>query len=261
MFRNFAEAITVGNQEFYNNLINTLSETNRGSLDALLQLRTSTKISYLHWLLQFVNIPKPKHLLLHIERLNYIKSLGLPTSLGKKVHYSRLIKLAREGKNMPASEIQKFEPNRRYATIIAILFDARASIIDGIIELNDKILGSIFNKAKQSHNIEFQNPGKSINDKLNMYFKIGQALISAKENNANPFQAIEAIISWDEFTQTVNDTNKLTRSDNFDFLYKITSHYSWIKRYIVEFLDVLEFKASKSTTELLNALSIVKAMH
>lgn len=52
-----------------------------------------------------------------------------------------------------------------------------------------------------------------------------------------PFQAIEAIISWDEFTQTVNDTSKLTKPDNFDFLYKITSHYSWVKRYVVEFLD------------------------
>ena len=256
-----AEAITVGNQEFYNDLTKTLSTTNRGRLDALLQLRTSTKISYLHWLLQFVNIPKPKHLLLHIERLIYIKSLDLPTSLGKNVHYSRLIKLAREGKNMPASEIQKFEPNRRYATIIAILFDARASIIDEIIELNDKILGSIFNKAKQSHNTEFQSAGKSINDKLNIYSKIGQALISAKNNNENPFQAIEAIISWDEFTKTVNDTSKLTKSDNFDFLYKITSHYSWVKRYVVEFLDVLEFKASGNTTELLSALSIVKEMH
>lgn len=155
-------------------------------------------------MLQFVNIPKPKHLLLHIERLNYIKSLDLPTSLGKNVHYSRLIKLAREGTNMPASEIQKFESNRRYATIIAILFDARASIIDEIIELNDKILGSIFNKAKQRHNTEFQSAGKSINDKLNMYSKIGQALITAKKNNENPFQAIEAIISWDEFTQIIN---------------------------------------------------------
>lgn len=143
---------------------------------------------------------------------------------------------------MPASEIQKFEPNRRYATIIAILFDARASIIDEIIELNDKILGSIFNKTKQSHNTEFQSAGKSINDKLNIYSKIGQALISAKNNNENPFQAIEAIISWDEFTQTVNDTSKLTKSDNFDFLYKITSHYSWVKRYVVEFLDVLNLK-------------------
>lgn len=107
-----AEAITIGNQEFYNDLAKTLSETNKSRLDALLQIRTSTKISYLHWLLQFVNIPKPKHILLHIERLNYIKSLDLPTWLGKNVHYSRLIKLAREGKNMPASEIQKFEKKR-----------------------------------------------------------------------------------------------------------------------------------------------------
>lgn len=57
---------------------------------------------------------------------------------------------------MPASEIQKFELNRRYATIIAILFDARASIIDEIIELNDKILGSILIKQNKVTILNFK---------------------------------------------------------------------------------------------------------
>ncbi len=253
-----AEAVTIGNQEFYCDLINDLSDAHKLNLETLLKLKPSTKISFLHWLLQPAVIPKPKYMVLHINRLSYIKSLNLPSVLDKNVHHGRLIKLAKEGRNMPASEIQKFETNRRLATVTAVVLETKSSIIDEIIELNDKIFGSIFNKAKNSHINELQNNSKSINEKLNLYLKIGKALINAKQNNENPFQGIEAIISWDEFTQYINDTHQLARPKNFDSLYRINSYYSWIKRYTMEFLEILEFKASKNTLELLQALKVVK---
>lgn len=256
-----AEAMTIGNQAFYTDLIATISDEHKQKLDNILKLKSSTKISNLHWLLQPATIPKPKHMLLHINRLNYIKSLYLPANIGKNVHQSRLIRMAKEGKNMPAGEILKFESTRRYATLVAVILETNATIIDEIIELNDKILGNIFSRAKNSHNNEFQNSSKSINEKLNLYVKIGQILIAAKQNNENPFQAIEAIIPWDDFTKTIDDTKALAKPDNFDSLYKLTSYYSWIKRYMIEFLEALEFKPSNSTIELFNALIIIKQMH
>ncbi len=256
-----AEAITIGSQEFFKDLIQSLSASDFIKLDELLKIQPQTKITYLTWLQQSSNIPKPKHILLHIERLNYIKSLNLPETLGKNVHHTRLIKLAKEGGNMFARDIQDLEKNRQYATIIAILLETKASIIDEIIELNDKILGNVFNKAKNRHNNQFQDSSKSINDKLNIYLKIGQALITAKQNNQNPYQAIESIISWDEFTKTVDDTKDLAKPDNFDFLYKITSHYSWIKHYVAEFLETLEFKSSDNSIDLFNAIEIIKEIY
>ncbi len=256
-----AEAITNGNQELYSDLVAPLSDIHIFEFDELLKLKSETRISNLHWLLQPATIPKPKHILLHIERLKLINKLNLPSNISKNVHQNRLIRIAKEGKNMPAGEIQKFEPSRRYATLVAVVIETKASIIDEIIELNDKILGNIFNKAKHSHNNEFQNSSKTINEKLNLYVKIGQILITAKQNNEDPFQAIEAVIPWDDFTKSVNDTKELAKPDSFDSLYKITAYYSWIKRYMIEFLEALEFKPSNSTTELFKALGIVKQMH
>ena len=256
-----AEAITIGNQELYTDLTAPLTDKHILELNELLKPKPETRISNLHWLLQPATIPKPKHILLHIERLKLIGKLNLPNNIGKNVHQNRLIRIAKEGKNMPAGEILKFESTRRYATLVAVIIETKASIIDEIIELNDKILGNIFNKAKHSHNNEFQNSSKTINEKLNLYVKIGQILITAKQNNKDPFQAIEAVIPWDDFTKSVSDTKELAKPDSFDSLYKITAYYSWIKRYMIEFLEALEFKPSNSTTELFKALGIVKQMY
>ena len=256
-----AEVITLGSQGFYADLITNVNEDQKQKLDNLLKIRPGAKISYLHWLLQPATIPKPKHILMHIERLKFINELGFNNAIGKNVHVNRLIKLAREGKNMPAGELQKFEPLRRLATSVAIILEVKASIIDEIIELNDKILGNIFNKAKNSHNEEFQSSSKSINEKLNTYAKIGQALIKAKQENLNPFTVIEEIMTWDEFTQTVQATQELAKPNNFDSLYLITKYYSWIKRYVTEFINVLDFRASSNTTNIINALNNIKIMH
>ena len=62
----------------------------------------------------------------------------------------------------------------------------------------------LFNRAKHKHEAEFQQSGKVINDKVRLYYLIGNALLEAKQAGANPFAAIETVISWDDFTQSLS---------------------------------------------------------
>ncbi len=73
-----------------------------------------------------------------------IRNLDLPVGLDKMIHQTRLLKLAREGRQMIVHDLSKFEPNRRYATIIALMWETHAKVIDEIIELHDRIIGSLF---------------------------------------------------------------------------------------------------------------------
>ena len=44
--------------------------------------------------------------------------------------------------------------------------------------------------------------------------------MDAKQTGKDPFMAIESIISWDDFTQSVNEAGRLAKSEDFDFLEK-----------------------------------------
>lgn len=200
----------------------------------------------------------PKYILEQIEKLQFIKDLSLPKNIGHSIHSNRLIKLAKEGKNLSSFDIARFESKRKNGTIIAILIDIKGFIIDDIIELNDKILGIIFNKAKNSHKNEFHDSSKTINEKLGLYYKIGQALIKAKENNQNPYEAIEELISWDEFEKSLVETKSLTKSENFDFLYRLSFYSGWFKKYIYHFFEALDFKASTNTQNILEAITLLQ---
>ena len=253
-----AEAITIGTKWVYEQLLESFTKQHLENLQKLFEIKSGSNISYLGWLQEKYFVANPKYILEQIEKLNFIQTLNFPKNIAHSVHSNRLIKLAKEGKNLSSFDIARLESKRKNATIIAILIDMKASIIDDIIELNDKILGIIFNKAKNSHKNEFHDSSKTINEKLGLYYKIGQALIKAKHSNQNPYEAIEELISWDEFEKSLVETKELSRSENFDFLYRLSFYSGWFKKYIYHFYEALEFKASTNTQNLLDAIILLK---
>ncbi|BES33974.1 hypothetical protein Ef22C036LT_41810 (plasmid) [Escherichia fergusonii] len=79
-----------------------------------------------------------------------------------------------------------FEPQRRYATLAAVVLESTATVIDELVDLHDRILVKLFSGAKHKHQQQFQKQGKAINDKVRLYSRIGQALLEAKESAATP---------------------------------------------------------------------------
>jgi len=145
---------------------------------------------------------------------------------------------------MTPADLAKFEPQRRYATLVALAIEGMATVTDEIIDLHDRILGKLFNAAKNKHQQQFQASGKAINAKGRLYGRIGQALIDAKQSGRDPFAAIEAVMSWDAFAESVTEAQKLAQPDDFDFLHRIGESYATLRRYAPEFLDVLKLRAA-----------------
>ena len=46
-----------------------------------------------------------------------------------------------------------------YATLLAILLEAKATLIDQALDLHDRMIGALFNRAKRRHAEEFQQSG------------------------------------------------------------------------------------------------------
>jgi hypothetical protein len=197
----------------------------------------------------------------HIERLRALRALELSADIERQVHQNQLLKIAREGAQMTPADLAKFEPQRRYATLVALALEGMATVTDEIIDLHDRILGRLFNFAKNKHQRQFQESGKAINDKVRLYGRIGQALIDAKQSGVDPFAAIESVISWEAFAESVTEAQKLAQPEDFDFLYRIGESYTTLRRYAPKFLDVLELRAAPAAEGVLDAIEVLRAMN
>lgn len=256
-----SEAMARGTRQMYEALIAPLSDRHRRSLDQLLTLRDGTKSSGLVWLRQPPGPPKPRHVLIHLSRLKTIDELDLPLGLDHTIHQNRLLKLAREGGQMTAQHLRDLEPTRRYATLAALLLDTRATLIDEIIDLHDRYMGSVFNKAKRNHADRFQQSGKAINDKVRLYSRIGRALLDAKQSGDDPFTAIEAVIPWDMLNQSITEAEQLAQPENFDFLSLIGDDFNQLRRYTPMLLTALPMKAAPVALDLLAGVNVIKEMN
>lgn len=256
-----AEAITVADRQIFKAMAKCLSDKQRKSLDGLLAIKLSSTVTVMAWLKQSPGATNPKHMLEHLERLKILQSLELHEGIEREIHQNRLLKIAREGGQMSSQDLAKFGDERRYATLMAIALEARATIIDETIDLHDRIIGKMMNRAKNNHEDKFQQSGKKINDKVMLYYRIGKALVEAKVTGADPFSVIESIIPWEMFTQSVIEAEKLAQAEDFDFLYLIKDGYSQLRRYAPELLATMPFVATPAAKDLLRAIDILKNLN
>jgi len=256
-----AEAITRANRRIYAVLTDPLSKAHQQGLENLLRRKDGGTMTWLAWLRQPPRRPNSRSVLEHIERLKVLEKLDLPNGVEKLVHQNRLLKIAREGAPMTAADLAKFETNRRFATLTALVIEGKATVIDEILGLHDQVIGKIFQSAKHRHQQQFQDSGKSINEKVRLYGQIGQALLEAKKNGGDPFAAIESVLPWDAFSASVTEAQKLAQPEGFDFLHRIGESYATLRRYAPQFLNALTFRAAPAAKSLLEGVEALRGMY
>jgi hypothetical protein len=161
-----AEAITRANHQIYKMLINPLTKKHLQRLKDLLKIKPNSNITWLAWLRQSPLKPNSRYMLEHIERIKVLKVLALPEETGRDVHQNRLLKMAREGAQMTSRDIANLEEDRLCGTLVALVLEGTATVTDELVDLHDRIMGKMFNAAKNKHEQQFQDQGKEINSKV-----------------------------------------------------------------------------------------------
>ena len=114
--------------------------------------------------------------------------------LTRRIHANRLRRLAHEGEQYTPQFLERFDPLRRYATLVAYLLDMTATLTDTALEMHDHIMGLLFKQGQKKHLAQFEQRGRAINEKVRLYADVGNALIKAKQEAADPYQALEAVL-------------------------------------------------------------------
>jgi len=256
-----AVAATNAQREIHRLLTIPLTVEQRGAIDKLLEQREGLPISTLAWLRKSPGRPSARSVLAHIERLSAIRELALPADIGRNVHQNRLLRIAREGAQTAVYQLQEYEIERRHATLVAILIDTAATLTDEILNLHDRLIGSFFTRAKNKYSTHFAADGKALNDKVRLYARVGSALIAAKGAGHDPFKAIEEVLPWEDFAQSVAEAEKLARDEEFDSLALLVDHFGQLRRYAPMLLETFDFRAGPARRELLDAVAALREMN
>jgi len=256
-----AQAITQGERHIYAALCEPLTREHRLRLELLLEMMPSSSVTRLRWLCRAPGAPNPKHILEHIERLTLLDTLDFPDEIGDRVPRPRLLKMARQGLQMAPPDLARFEETRRVATLVAMVVQTRATLLDELVELHDRVLGAAFNQARRAQEQQWGQSGKAINDKVRLYARIGQTLIEAREKGQDAFAAIESVLSWEEFGESIQEARQLALPVEFDALPRLASSYGTIRRYAAAWLEALPLKAAPGCQELMEGVELLRDLN
>ena len=240
-----------------------LTDAQRQALDALLvtppESGRGARAGPLTDLRQPPGRPAPTTFLRLVARLQRIRAMGLDPAVARQVHQNRLLRLAREGARYSPYFLQRFPPERRYATLVAFLLEAGAGLTDQALELHDRLMGQFHATSRQVHAEQFQHSGKAINEKVRLYAAVGKVLIAAKEQAGDPFDAIQALLPWETFIATVAEAERLAQPPAFAPLALLDGSYGQLRHYAPTLLDTFAFAGAPASHALLEALALLRS--
>lgn len=245
-------------QQVVATLTASLSETQGQQLDSLLVVPTGERRTPLVWLREPPGTAKAASFLKVIERLHFIQTLALDPTVSRQIHANRLRRLAREGEQYSPQFLARFEAGRRHATLVASLVELAATLTDTALEMHDRILGNLFKQGQQKQRAHFEERGQAINEKVRLYASVGKALIAAKEQATDPYQALEAVVPWERFVASVEEAGTLARPRDLDYLDLLDDSYSQIRKYSPALLETFTFHALPSLQSLVEALELIR---
>ena len=248
-------------RQLWRRLGDGLTDQQRQSLDQLLEVRAGGGQSTLAWLRQTAYAATPGNFPKLIERLSLVRALGIEPERTTRVHQNYWLKLAREGGQSTVQHLWEFEPLRRYATLTALVLELTATLTDEAINRFEHLVGQMFKKSERTHADRFHASGKSINEKVRLYARVGQALIEARSSGGDVFAAIEAVLPWPKFESTVAEAQTLAQPEEFDFLALLDARYSSVRRFAPLLLAHFEFHGTPAAAELLQALDLLRDLN
>lgn len=140
---------TLVNGRFFVAVMDRLSETERGQLDALLEIGSSPQKKTLFFALK--QLPKRSSLEHLQELLDHI--IKLSETVGADHHlsgipYAKIKHFAAEAKALDAAELKKFTPPKRYVLALSMIHRARVQARDDLADMFIKRMSHVHRRGK-----------------------------------------------------------------------------------------------------------------
>ena len=116
-----------------------LADATREAFEKLLTFDPTLRRSRFAWLRDYAESPAPTNLLGLLDRLEYVRGLGIDAASAKKIHPSRLGRLLAEAAVMTVQHIADLEPARRTAILVAQVVDLETRFADATLAMFERL--------------------------------------------------------------------------------------------------------------------------
>ncbi|EDP62690.1 transposase Tn3 [alpha proteobacterium BAL199] len=242
-------------------LASALDERQRSRIDALLVNDPALRSSPLSWLRDMPESPSTGNLNDLLDRLAYVRDIGLDPSIADLVHEYRFRQFVREGSVAPAFLLSDYAQNRRRATLAAVMLDLETRIADAAISMFDKLVGSLFTRARRGQERRYQATTRDVGQLMRLFGRTIDALTAARDSDDDPVALVDEAVGWHRLLAARPQVEALAELTGEDMLVAAAGKYATLRRFAPAFLAAFTFKASAGGKTLIKAVELLRDLN
>ena len=242
-------------------LVSPLSADQLLALDRLFDEAADRGISRLTWLKAIPHAVKPNHIRQILERLKFVRQIGIPAEVASAIHIDRYRQFVREGRVSATYMIERYTKARRQATLVAFLIDIEERLTDSALDMAEKLIGSVFTRAKNAQARSFAGTARDVSRLMQVFRRTIDALTAAVENDEDPIEALDASVGWFTLLKIRHEVASIADTAHVDPLIVAADRYATLRKFAPDLLEALELRAGKGSARTIAAIELLRELN
>jgi TnpA family transposase len=242
-------------------LVAMLTDEQLVVLDGLFGEAPNGGASQLTWLKSIPVAVKPDHVRQIIDRLKFVRQIGIPAETPSAIHPDRYRQFVREGRASATYMIERYTATRRHATLVAFLIDIEERLTDSAIEMADKLIGSMFTRAKNAQARNYAATSRDVSRIMQMFLRSIDAMASALDSEDDPFDMLDAVVGWHNLLKIRPEVANIAATAHVDPLIVAADRYATLRKFAPDLIEALQFRASKGSAKTMAAIEMLRSLN
>ena len=238
-----------------------LDEAALGRLDALLDQRATSKLTWLGWLRTAPQSPAPKNMLKLIERLRHVRALGIDRTRADALPPPMFERLADEAARVAVQHLAGLNALRRRAVLAAAAIALEAALTDAALVMFEKLMASLGRAAERKADERAARSMREVQGDLRMFALSGRAMIEARGRGESLDGAVAAKVGWARFEAAVARAEALSRPELVDPTSELIARHKSVRVFAPRLLEAFAFEGSAAVKDLMAALELIRVTY
>jgi TnpA family transposase len=242
-------------------LLAGLSPAQLAKLDALLIPDPALKATPFAWLRNASTSPKPDHVRALLDRLRFVRDIGVPPEAAARIHDDRFQQLVREGRISDAHQIGHYVAHRRRAILVAAVLDLETRLTDAVLDMSDKLIGGLFARARKARERRYVAGTRNVARLMRLFHDTIEALGMAQNTERDAFTVVDETVGWTRLLRVQGEVKELADLAGEDPLQGAADRYLTLRKFAPELVEALEFKALRPHDPTLSAIRLLRDLN
>ena len=183
------------------------------------------------WLKAMPVAPTADHVRELLDRLRYMRNIGLAFAIAGRIHEERLPQLVREGYASDAHQLGRYATRRRRAILVATTIELEARLMDAVLEMADKLIGGVFVKARNATRRRYAARAGDVGQLMRLFHGTIAALAAAQAEDRDAFEAVDEAVGWAKLLRVRDEVKDLANQADEDPLLRAADRWKTLRKF------------------------------